>query len=107
MRHWDGIFKADVDWLDADTRAALNRSPWTAAEYSAEVQLAMAGEDVDEVQNVMLRRDWYFRAGLADALEIKRPDSPEQDTMDDSAHGWASDTANAFVALPKKSAERP
>jgi N-acetylmuramoyl-L-alanine amidase-like protein len=47
--HWDGIWKADADWLDARTRAALNRSPWTSATYISKVKAYMRGGGEDDV----------------------------------------------------------
>jgi N-acetylmuramoyl-L-alanine amidase-like protein len=101
--HWDGIWKADVTWLDANTRASLNRSPWTATQYMDKVREFMGGEDVDEVQDTMLRRDWFFRAALADALGVEHPDTPEEDA-EDVIRGWSTQTAKELVALLKKAA---
>lgn len=104
--HWDGIFKADVTWLDANTRAALNLSPWTADQYMDKVREFVGGEDVDEVQDTMLRREWFFRAALADALGVEHPASPEEDA-EDLIRGWATETAREMVRLLKKAAAPP
>lgn len=57
-------------------------------------------DDVDALQDMMLRRMWNFAKGVADKAGISHPDSPEDDLADENAkspkfHGWATDAGKA------------
>jgi hypothetical protein len=112
-RHWDGMFKADNDFLDPKTRAALNRSPWTVSTYLEKVKTKMGGGFLmalsDEEQAALLNgvvRVWNGMTGIADALGVAHPPSLEEDdgVLD---RGWANTTMKRFAQLVQKAAEPP
>jgi hypothetical protein len=110
--HWDGVFKADNDYLDPRTRAALNRSPWTAAAYIDKVKSKMGGgggflmalsDDEQAALLVGVARIWNGMTGIADALGIAHPASlPEDDGVIN--RGWANATMKQFAQLVQKAA---
>lgn len=99
---WGGHM--EVPWQQISNHWDPGALGWTDVLQAA--QELIGGPDVDETQNAMLRREWFYRAAKADALGIPRPPNPEADD-DTTFRGWAQEVAKREIALLRKAAEPP
>jgi hypothetical protein len=67
-------------------------------------------DDVDAVQNVMLRREWFMLAAAADEFGIQHPETPEEDAEtgdEEPFKGWATKVGRRLARNVEAAAAPP